>query len=254
MIYWTRLGGRIDVNGSSIDAPSRRTRSASDCMSTRTKAREFVAVVRSEAKLVRHPAKKAGLRGLIAVTAQGEHCDMTLISNAHIAGVGGERERRPLQGHLASMESGLGGRSQDVPDFQPSAKDFGPQWSPALAAGVSWGEARGGTVLEGGLNGVRPWRPESASRSQRPEVGLGRGAQRASMESSLGGRRQWLHGRGQRDDRFMPQWSPALTAGVRLLWGADAGFNILPQWSPALAAGVSRHQTRGAHSGAHTPP
>jgi hypothetical protein len=135
-----------------------------------------------------------------------------------------------------------------------------PQWSPALAAGVSAAPVgagvdgqvaamesgldgrsqlrrrRRGSTSSSGRNGVRPRWPESGICSWRP-----------------------------RQYELLPQWSPALAAGVRRgdaslggwAWmrrngvpasvaGASATnrticpvLRISPQWSPALAASVS---------------
>ena len=46
---------------------------------------------------------------------------------------------------------------------------------------------------------------------------------------------------------WMPQWSPAITAGIRLTRVVGLLAYKVPQWSPAITAGISRPQLLPHH-------
>ncbi len=148
----------------------------------------------------------------------------------------------------------------------------GPQWSPALVAGVSPAPLTYDTRPP---HMTSQWSPTLAVGVSRcPPRRLDR-RERASMESGFGGRSQWPHGQSGTTEG-VPQWSPALAAGVSELaqenrkcegpvrlngvrsWRPESAWltstlsttSSGPQWSPALVAGVSR---AGCSSATATP-
>ncbi len=138
-----------------------------------------------------------------------------------------------------------------------------PQWGPATKAGISVCRRDAAHAGRGGLNGVRPRRPESGHqisspdqhtpglngvRPRRPESGV------FSVSTTEGPLPQWgpatkagISGWRRRSwsgrTCTAPQWGPATKAGIRRRgfspWCQRSG----PQWGPATKAGISAYTT-----------